>query len=106
MSELEVLPVEATPWYISLTPSPSESAGLPVVASNVSGLEPYRDSEWITLIPLGDDIACNNALRTLCELPLEERQRLGALAREEAEYSMSWEKCTESLHKMLLEVKR
>ena len=82
------------------------ASGLLVVASDVSGLELYRDSEWITLIPLGDDIACNNALRTLCELPLEERQRLGALAREEAEHSMSWEKCTESLHKMLLEVKR
>lgn len=82
------------------------ASGLPVVASDVSGLEHYRDAEWITLIPLGDDANCQKALHALCSLPLEERRRLGALAREEAERSMSWERCTESLHQMLLEVKR
>jgi glycosyltransferase involved in cell wall biosynthesis len=82
------------------------AAGLPTVASKVSGLEPYRDAEWLTLIPLGDDSACKEALQTLCEMSIEERRRLGSLAREEAEHSMTWERCTESLHEMLLEVKR
>ncbi len=81
------------------------AAGLPVVASEVSGLERYRDAEWLKLIPLGDDGACKTALQTLCELPLEERRRLGALARQEAERSMTWEHCTEALHEMLLGVK-
>ena len=82
------------------------AAGLPVVASEVSGLERYRDAEWLKLIPLGDDDACTTALHALCNLPPEERRRLGALAREEAERSMTWEHCTEALHEMLLEVKR
>ena len=82
------------------------AAGLPVVASEVSGLERYRDAEWLTLIPLGDDEACRTALHALCNLPIEERRRLGTLAREEAESSMTWGHCTEALHEMLLEVKR
>ena len=82
------------------------ASGLPVVSSEVSGLEKYHNSEWITLIPLGDDRACETALQKMCSLSIEERQRLGALAREEAERSMTWEQCTESLHEMLLEVKR
>ena len=82
------------------------AAGLPIVASNVSGLHAYRDAEWLTLIPLGDDSACHDALQKLSRLPLEERQRLGSLARKEAERSMTWERCTESLHEMLLGVKR
>jgi len=82
------------------------AAGLPVVASEVSGLERYRDAEWLKLIPLGDDEACRTALHTLCELSLEERRRLGTLARQEAGRSMTWENCTEALHEMLLEVKR
>jgi len=82
------------------------ASGLPVVSSEVSGLEEYRNSEWITLIPLGDDGACEAALQRLSALSIEERQRLGTLAREEAERSMTWEQCTESLHEMLLGVKR
>ena len=82
------------------------ASGLPVVCSDVSGLECYRDAEWLKLVPLGDDDACRTALQTLCSLPLEERQRLGALARKEAENSMTWAHCTEALHQMLLEVKR
>ena len=82
------------------------ASGLPVVCSDVSGLERYRDAEWLKLTPLGDDDACRTALQTLCNLPLEERRRLGALARKEAENSMTWEHCTEALHEMLLEVKR
>ena len=82
------------------------AAGLPVVASEVSGLEQYRDSEWITLVPLGDDDACRSALLSLCQVSSQERQRLGRLARVEAEESMSWKYCTTSLHEMLLEVKR
>ena len=82
------------------------ASGLPVVCSDVSGLERYRDAEWLKLIPLGDDDACRTALQTLCGLPIEERQRLGSLARKEAENSMTWAHCTEALHEMLLEVKR
>ena len=82
------------------------AAGLPVVASEVSGLERYRDTEWLKLVPLGDDEACRTALQALCNLPLEERKRLGGLARKEAENTMTWEHCTEALHEMLLEVKR
>lgn len=82
------------------------AAGLPVVASEVSGLKPYRDAEWLTLIPLGDDVACKAALVALCDLSREERLRLGALAQEDAKNRMSWEHCTASLHEMLIEVKR
>ena len=82
------------------------AAGLLVVASEVSGLEQYRDEEWLALISLGDDLECKKILNALCELPLEERRRLGALARAEAERSMTWERCTESLNEMLLGVKR
>lgn len=82
------------------------AAGLPVVASEVSGLEPFRDAEWLTLIPLGDDEACKVALVALCDLSREERLRLGALAQEDAKNHMSWEHCTASLHEMLIEVKR
>ena len=82
------------------------AAGLPVVASEVSGLERFRDAEWLTLIPLGDDGACKAAVLELCNLSREERLRLGTLARKEAEDSMSWEHCAASLHEMLLGVKR
>ena len=82
------------------------AAGLPVVASEVSGLERYRNAEWMKLIPLGDDEAFKNTLQALCQLPIEERRKLGRLARKEAENSMTWEHCTEALHEMLLEVKR
>ena len=82
------------------------AAGLPVVASEVSGLEPYRNAEWLTLIPLGDDEACKSAIVSLCNLSRKERQRLGALARRDAESRMTWEQCTASLNEMLLEVKR
>ena len=53
------------------------AAGLPVVASEVSGLEPYRNAEWLTLIALGDDEACKSAVFSLCNLSRKERQRLG-----------------------------
>ena len=82
------------------------AAGLPVVASEVSGLEQYRDEDWIQLIPLGDDLACKTALQKMCKLSVAERKRLGAMARVEAERSMSWKHCTKTLHEMLLEVKR
>ncbi|MDE0707993.1 MAG: glycosyltransferase [Candidatus Poseidoniales archaeon] len=82
------------------------AAGLLVVASDVSGLEKYRDAGWLTLVPLGDDVACKTALHALCELPIEERRRLGVLARKESERSMTWGNCTGPLHTMLLEVKR
>ena len=82
------------------------AAGLPVVASEVSGLESYRNAEWLTLIPLGDDKACKSAVFSLCNLSRKERQRLGALARRDAESRMTWEQCTASLNEMLLEVKR
>ena len=78
---------------------------MPVFASEDSGLERYLGAEWLKLIPLGDDGACKAGLQTLCELALEERRRLGALARQEAERSMTWEHCTEALHEMLLGVK-
>ena len=76
------------------------------MASEVSGLEPYRDAEWLTLIPLGDDDACKSALVSFCVLSRKERLKLGALAREDAENLMSWEHCTTPLHEMLIEVKR
>ena len=82
------------------------AAGLPVVASEVSGLEPYRNAEWLKLIPLGDDNACKSAIESLCNLSRNERQRLGALARKDAESRMTWGHCTASLNEMLLEVKR
>ena len=82
------------------------AAGLPVVASEVSGLEPYRNAEWLTLIPLGDDEACKSAVVSLCNLSRKERQRLGTLARQDAEIRMTWEQCTASLNEMLIEVKR
>ena len=82
------------------------AAGLVVVASNISGLDEFKNAEWLTLIPLGDDESCNTALQALCNLPVEERRRLGALARDDAENKMNWNCCTESLHEMLLEVKR
>ena len=82
------------------------AAGLPVVASEVSGLEPYRNAEWLKLIPLGDDNACKSAIESLCNLSRNERQRLGALARKDAESRMTWGHCTASLNETLLEVKR
>ena len=82
------------------------AAGLPVVASEVSGLEPYRNAEWLTLIALGDDEACKSAVFSLCNLSRKERQRLGTLARQDAEIRMTWEQCTASLNEMLIEVKR
>ena len=82
------------------------AAGLPVVASEVSGLERYRDEDWIQLIPLGDDAACKSALQKICQLSVEERKRLGTMARAEAERSMTWTHCTGSLYSMLLEVTR
>ena len=82
------------------------AAGLPVVSSEVSGLERYRDEDWIQLIPLGDDEACKSALQKMCELSVDDRKRLGAMARAEAKRSMTWAHCTDSLYNMLLEVTR
>ncbi|MDP6899562.1 MAG: glycosyltransferase [Candidatus Thalassarchaeaceae archaeon] len=82
------------------------AAGLVIVASEVSGLEQYRDSKWIRLIPLGDDQACKGALDEFLSISSNERQQLGALARKEAEKSMTWTHCVNELHAMLREVKR
>ena len=82
------------------------AAGLPVVASEVSGLEKYRHSEWMRLIPLGDTKACKEALEELLGMDASERLRLGKLARAEAEKSMTWMHCTEELNTLLHEVKR
>ena len=82
------------------------ASGLPVVASEVSGLERFRDSAWIRLIPLGDDQACKDALDEFLTMKVDERRELGALARAEAERSMTWVHCTQELHTLLLEVKR
>ncbi len=82
------------------------AAGLPVVASEVSGLERYRNSEWIRLIPFGDSQACKQALDEFLSLSVDERRRLGKLARAEAERSMTWNHCTQELNTLLLEVKR
>lgn len=82
------------------------ASGLPVVASEVSGLERFRESEWIRLIPLGDDQACKHALDEFLSLSADERRRLGKLARDEAEQSMTWIHCTQELNTLLLEVKR
>ncbi len=82
------------------------AAGLPVVASEVSGLEKFRNSEWIKLIPLGDDQACKDALEELLGMDASERLRIGKLARAEAEQSMTWVHCSEELNTLLHEVKR
>ena len=82
------------------------AAGLPVVASAVSGLEPHRGAEWLRLTPLGDDAAFAAAVREFIGLDLAERRRLGGLARTHAEEHLTWERCTEDLHGMLVEVKR
>jgi hypothetical protein len=82
------------------------AAGLVIVASDVSGLEQYRDSNWIRLVPLGDDQACKNALDEFLSMSSNERQQLGALARKEAEKSMAWTHCVSEMDTMLREVKR
>ena len=60
----------------------------------------------IRLIPLGDDQACKGALDEFLSISSNERQQLGALARKEAEKSMTWTHCVNELHAMLREVKR
>ena len=82
------------------------ASGLPVVSSDVSGLDRFRDAPWLKLVPLGDDLACEGALQEFCKMSKKERREIGRLARLDAENLMSWEYCTEALHQMLIEVKR
>ncbi len=82
------------------------ASGLPVVASDVSGLDCFRDAPWLKLVPLGDDSACEEALQKFCRLSQKERKEIGVFARNDAENLMNWEYCTEQLHQMLIEVKR
>ncbi|MDP6906977.1 MAG: hypothetical protein QF440_06120 [Candidatus Thalassarchaeaceae archaeon] len=81
------------------------ASGFVIVSSDVSGLNKFRDEEWIRIIPLGDDDACKKALNEFKLMPVEERQRLGALARAAAEKSMTWKHCCNDLHDLLIEVK-
>ena len=43
------------------------ASGMCVISSDVSGLSEFRDEEWITLVPLGDDSSFLSATNNLIQ---------------------------------------
>jgi glycosyltransferase involved in cell wall biosynthesis len=77
------------------------ASGMCVVSSDVSGLSEYCDEEWLTLVPLGDDLKFLNAINNLLECGMDEIRRRGELARKWALQNRDWSVCIQDLEKLI-----
>tara|TARA_B100001996_G_C18641131_1_gene585651 strand:- start:272 stop:1300 length:1029 start_codon:yes stop_codon:yes gene_type:complete len=77
------------------------AAGMCVVSSEVSGLSEFREEEWLSLIPLGDNAAFLSAVNELLECEISEIRRRGESARLWARKYRDWSVCVSELEKLI-----
>jgi len=78
------------------------ASGMCVISSDVSGLSEFIDEEWLTLIPLGDDLKFHSAVLDLIELGMDEIRRRGDLARQWAIKNRDWSVCVSDFEKFIV----
>ena len=77
------------------------ASGLCVISSDVSGLSEFRDEEWLTLVPLGDDSSFLSATNNLIQSGIDEIRRKGELAKKWARQNRDWSVCVDDLNKFI-----
>jgi len=79
------------------------AAGMCVICSDVSGLSEFRDEEWLTLVPLGDDSSFFSATHDLIQSGMDEIRRKGKLAKKWANKNRDWSVCVNDLEKFIID---
>ena len=77
------------------------ASGMCVISSDVSGLSEFRDEEWLTLVPLGDDSSFLSATNNLIQSGIDEIRRKGELAKKWARQNRDWSVCVDDLNKFI-----
>ena len=78
------------------------AAGMCVISSDVSGLSEFRDEEWLTLVPLGDDSGFLSATHDLIQSGMDEIRRKGELAKKWAKKNRDWSVCVDNLNEFIV----
>ena len=78
------------------------ASGMCVISSDVSGLSDFKDEEWLTLVPLGDDSAFFSATHDLIQSGMDEIRRKGELAKKWAIQNRDWSVCVNDLEKFII----
>lgn len=79
------------------------AAGMCVISSDVSGLSDFKDEEWLTLVPLGDDSSFLSATHDLIQSGMDEIRRKGELAKKWANKNRDWSVCVNDLEKLIFD---
>ena len=79
------------------------AAGMCVISSDVSGLSEFKDEEWLTLVPLGDDSGFLSATNDLIQSGMDEIRRKGELAKKWAIKNRDWSVCVNDLEKLIID---
>ena len=79
------------------------AAGMCVISSDVSGLSKFKDEEWLTLVPLGDDSGFFSATHDLIQSGMDEIRRKGELAKKWAIQNRDWSVCVNDLEKFIID---
>jgi len=69
----------------------------------VSGLSDFKDEEWLTLVPLGDDSSFLSATHDLIQSGMDEIRRKGELAKKWANKNRDWSVCVNDLEKFIFD---
>ena len=77
------------------------AAGMCVISSDVSGLADFKDEEWLTLVPIGDDSSFLSATQDMIQSGMDEIQRKGELAKKWAKKYRDWSVCVNDLEKFV-----
>jgi glycosyltransferase involved in cell wall biosynthesis len=77
------------------------ASGMCVVCSDVSGLSEFRDEEWLSLVPLGDDDAFHSAINELLDCEISEIRKRGESAQIWARKYRDWSVCVSDLEKLI-----
>ena len=72
-----------------------------VISSDVSGLADFKDEEWLTLVPIGDDSSFLSATQDMIQSGMDEIQRKGELAKKWANKYRDWSVCVNDLEKFV-----
>lgn len=77
------------------------ASGMCVVCSDVSGLSEFREEEWLSIVPLGDDEAFLSAVNELLQCEMSEIRKRGESARIWARKYRDWQVCVSELEKLI-----
>ena len=79
------------------------ASGMCVVCSDVSGLSEFREEEWLSIVPLGDDEAFLSAVNELLQCEISEIRKRGESARTWARKYRDWQVCVSELEKLIIQ---